>query len=92
MTKTLTATKLIYALQCLSRSASLKSHVQHANQQHITNHAAVTTTLEAQAHFELSLFLRDPILSMTHEDGTYTNPRTGGESMLQDFLCLPNLL
>ncbi len=52
----------------------IRSHVQRANQQHITNRAAVTTSAKARPHSELSLFLREPILPMTYEDGTFTNP------------------
>ena len=51
-----------------------RSHIQRANQQHITNRGAVTTSAEARARSELSLYLREPILPMTHEDGTFTNP------------------
>jgi hypothetical protein len=54
--------------------------VQHATQQHITNHtaaaaaaAAAANSLEARARSELSLFMREPILPMNHEDGSFTN-------------------
>jgi hypothetical protein len=39
-----------------------------------TNQATAANSLEAQAHAELSLFMREPILPMNHEDGSFTNP------------------
>jgi hypothetical protein len=51
-----------------------RSYVQHATQQHITNQAAAANSLEARAHAEVSLFMREPILQINHEDGSFTSP------------------